>query len=202
VTYEALDAAALAVNARWWEIYEECFPFAPERERPAAIIESVRSGAGAVLHAHEGGETIGLVRTHVLSDREDFLAYIGVTESHRRHGVAEMLFRALPRKDVLFEVEDPAHAAFYGGTADRCEARIAWYRQHFGATPLELSYLQPPLIAGTAPFPLRLMWTGPPLTHARTLEIVWRLYDRFYHQANGVPLAQVEDCYAQIQGGL
>ena len=195
---ETLDAAALAANARWWAIYEECFPFAAEREPPAAIIESVRTGAGTAWHARDLGHTVGIVRTHVLSDAVDFLAYIGVTRAHRRHGVADALFRALPGKDLLFEVEDPAHAAVYGTTSASCEARIAWYRAHFGATLLDQPYLQPPLIPGTAPFPLRLMWTGPPLARAQAVDLVWRLYDRFYHQANLVPLAEVRACFRDI----
>jgi len=198
MTCERLDAAALAANARWWEIYEECFPCAAEREPPAAIIESVRTGAGTAWHARDAGQTVGLVRTHVLSDEVDFMAYLGVTRAHRRRGVADALFRALPGKDRLFEVEDPAHAAVYGTTAESCEARIAWYRRHFGATLLEQPYLQPPLIPGTAPFPLRLMWTGPPLARARALELAGRLYDRFYHQANGVPLSEVQACLSEI----
>lgn len=197
---QTLDAASLAANRRWWEIYEQCFPFAAERELPDAIINSVRSGAGTAWQAQDEGETVGILRTYALSDAVDFMAYLGVAPAFRRRGVADAMFRALPAKDILFEVEDPAHAAFYGATPAACETRIAWYQTHFGAAVLDLAYLQPPLIPGTAAFPLRLMWTGRELATDEALAMVWRLYERFYHQANGVPLAIVKDCYARVSG--
>lgn len=201
IQYGQLDARELARNVRWWEIYEECFPLANEREKATAIIESLRAGVGAAFHAHENGRTIAIARTHILSGPKDFLAYIGVTESYRRRGVAEALFRTLPDSDRLFEVEDPMHAALYNTTADACRKRIGWYRKHFGATLLECPYLQPPLIDGADPLPMRLMWTGEELTKGDVLEMVWELYETFFHRTNHVAMAVVEECFARLRRG-
>jgi len=198
IEYGQLSADELAENTRWWEIYEECFPLAIEREQPIAIIESVRRAVGAAFHAHENGQTIAIARTHILSDLEDFLSYIGVTKSYRRRGFGDALFRSLPKKDKVFEVEDPEHAALYGTTADACWKRIKWYQKHFGATLLDEAYLQPPLIDDAAPLPHRLMWTGEELKKERTLGIIWRIYEEFFHQANGVAVEDVKDCFARV----
>jgi GNAT superfamily N-acetyltransferase len=199
IQYARLDADELAKNARWWEIYEECFPIANEREHPIAIIESLRAAVGTAYHAHENGRTIAIARTHILSGPKEFLAYIGVTESHRRRGVAEALYRTLPEKDRIFEVEDPMHAARYNTTAEACRERIGWYRNHFGATLLDCPYLQPPLVDGADPLPMRLMWTGKDLTKPTVLEMVWELYEKFFHQTNHVAREVVEDCIARLR---
>lgn len=198
IEYGQLTADELAGNTRWWAIYEECFPLALEREKRAAIIESVRVEVGAAFHAHENGRTIAIARTHSLSGPKDFLAYIGVTQSWRRLGVAEALYRFLPRNDRIFEVEDPKHAALYNTTADACWQRIGWYRKHFGATLLECSYLQPALVEGAGPLPLRLMWTGHELTRGQILGMTWELYEKFFHQTNGVAMDVVKDCFERV----
>ena len=198
IEYGQLSADELAGNTRWWGIYEECFPLAEEREQPIAIIESVRAKAGTAFHAYENGQTIAIARTHILSGPKDFLAYIGVTQSRRRRGVAEALFLSLPNNDRIFEVEDPKHAALYRSTADACWKRIRWYEKHFGAVLLERRYLQPPLIDGADPLPLRLMWTGQELTGEQTVEIVWEIYEKFYHRANGVAMDDVKDCLTRL----
>ena len=198
IEYAQLTADELSVNPRWWEIYEECFPLAVEREKRTAIVESLRAKVGTAFHAHENGRTIAITRTHVLSGPKDFLAYIGVTESHRRRGVAEALFRFLPKNDRIFEVEDPRHVALYNTTADACWKRIGWYQKHFGATLLDCPYLQPPLIDGADPLPLRLMWTGQELTKRQVLGMVWELYEKFFHQTNGLAMDDVKDCFARV----
>ena len=198
IEYGQLSADELAGNTRWWEIYEECFPLAVEREQPIAIIESVRAKVGTAFHARENGRTIAIARTHILSGPKDFLAYIGVAQSRRRRGVAEALFRFLPNNDRIFEVEDPEHAALYRTTADACWKRIAWYQKHFGATLLDHPYLQPPLTGGANPLPLRLMWTGGELTKEQMLEIIWEIYEKFFHRTNGVAMDDVKDCFARL----
>ena len=127
IEYGQLNADELSVNPLWWEIYEECFALAVEREKRTAIVESLRAKVGTAFHAHENCQTIAIARTHVLSGPKDFLAYIGVTESRRRRGVADALFRFLPKNDRIFEVEDPRHAALYNTMADACWKRIGWY---------------------------------------------------------------------------
>ena len=198
IEYAQLTADELSVNPRWWEIYEECFPLAVEREKRTAIVESLRAKVGTAFHAHENGRTIAIARTHVLSGPKDFLAYIGVTESRRRRGVAEALFRFLPKNDRIFEVEDPRHVALYNTTADACWKRMGWYQKHFGATLLDCPYLQPPLIDGADPLPLRLMWTGQELTKRQVLGMVWELYEKFFHQTNGLAMDDVKDCFARV----
>ena len=173
IQYGRLDADELAANTRWWEIYEECFPLAGEREPPFAIIDSVRKEAGTAFRAHEHGRTIAIARTHALADHKDFLAYIGVTASYRRQGVADALFRALPNRDKIFEVEDPEHAALYDTTPDACQTRIRWYQTHFGAILLDAPYLQPPLVEGVDPLPFRLMWTGEKLGSIRVSQLIF-----------------------------
>ena len=196
--YERLDAHELAANTRWWEIYEECFPLAAEREPPNVIIDSVRTRVGTAFHAHENGRTIAIARTHALSGHQDFLAYIGVTAAHRRRGVADALFRSLPQKNKIFEVEDPEHAALYNTTPDACWTRIKWYQTHFGAILLDEPYLQPPLVDGFGPLPFRLMWTGETLTAGQRLDIIWRVYEEFYHGTNGVAMEDVKDCFSRM----
>ena len=198
IQYERLKADELAANTRWWEIYEECFPLAEEREQPVAIIDSVRKAVGTAFHAHDSGETIAIARTHALSDLTDFLAYIGVTASYRRRGVADALFRSLRDKDKIFEVEDPAYASRYDTTADACWTRIKWYQTHFGAILLDEPYLQPPLVAGAEPLPFRLMWTGEAPNKTQILETIWNIYEEFYCQANGVSTEDVKACFAQV----
>jgi GNAT superfamily N-acetyltransferase len=198
IEYAQLTADELTVNKRWWEIYEECFPLAVEREQRIAIVESLRANVGTAFHAHENGRTIAIARTHVLSGPKDFLSYIAVTESRRRRGVAEALFRFLPKNDRIFEVEDPEHAALYQTTAGACWERIRWYQKHFGAALLDCPYLQPALVDGANPLPLRLMWTGEDLTEEQMLEMVWEIYEKFFHQTNGVPMDEVKDCFARV----
>ena len=198
IEYAQLTADELSVNPIWWEIYEECFPLAVEREKRTAIVESLRAEVGTAFHAHENGQTIAIARTHVLSGPKDFLAYIGVTESRRCRGVAEALFRFLPTNDRIFEVEDPRHAALYNTTADACWKRIGWYQKHFGATLLDCPYLQPALVDGADPLPLRLMWTGEELTRAQVLGMVWELYEKFFHQTNGLALDELKECFARV----
>ncbi len=198
IEYGQLNADELSVNPLWWEIYEECFALAVEREKRTAIVESLRAKVGTAFHAHENCQTIAIARTHVLSGPKDFLAYIGVTESRRRRGVADALFRFLPKNDRIFEVEDPRHAALYNTTADACWKRIGWYQKHFGATLLDCPYLQPPLIAGVDPLPLRLMWTGEELTKGQVLDMVWELYEKFFHQTNGLALDELKECFARV----
>ncbi len=193
-----LSADELAGSTRWWRIYEECFPNAEEREQPIAIIDSLRANVGTAFHAHENGQTIAIARTYSLSDHKDFLAYIGVTQSRRDRGVGEALFRSLPNNDWIFEVEDPLHAELYKTTAESCWKRIGWYQKHFGATLLDHPHLQPPLIDGTSPLPVRLMWTGDELTKEQILGIVWEIYEKVYHQANGVAINDVKDCFARV----
>lgn len=201
IQYGRLEADDLAKNQRWWEIYEECFPLANERENPSAIIESLRAGVGTAFHAHLNHGTVAIARTHMLPGPKDFLAYIGVTESQRRRGVAEALFRTLPQSDRLFEVEDPMRAALYNTTADACRKRIDWYRKHFGATLLDCPYLQPPLIDGADPLPMRLMWTGEALTKSKVFEMIWELYETFFHRTNHVAMEVVEGCFARLRRG-
>ena len=53
-------------------------------------------------------------------------------------------------------------------------------------------------IHGADPLPLRLMWTGEELTKAQVLDMVWELYEKFFHQTNGLALDERKECFERV----
>ena len=86
IQYARLDADGLAANARWWEIYEECFPLAQEREQTIAIIESVRKMVRAGSRPNASSGEIPLEQTNA----RDGVQYVAIA------GGGGANFRGLP----------------------------------------------------------------------------------------------------------
>lgn len=149
------------------QIYAQAFP--PELRVPFA--ELATPGPSRVMHVAVGGsEPIGFAASMLLGQTGwTFLRYYCISATHRRHGAGLRFWRLLlaaletagwPTR-IVFEVEDPRHAATDPAEKSVREARIAFW-EHCGARLLPVDgYVMPDLAGLSAPEPMRLMTHDP-----------------------------------------
>jgi hypothetical protein len=145
------------------EIYAHAFP--PELRVPFA--ELATPGPSRVMHVAVGGsEPIGFAASMLLGQTGwTFLRYYCISATHQRHGAGLHFWRLLltaldaagwPTR-IVFEVEDPRHAARDPAEKTVREARIAFW-ERCGARLLAVDgYVMPDLAGLSAPEPMRLM---------------------------------------------
>jgi hypothetical protein len=149
------------------EIYAQAFP--PELRVPFA--ELAAPGPSRVMHvAVAGSEPIGFAASMLLGQTGwTFLRYYCISAARRRHGAGLHFWRLLltaldgagwPAR-IVFEVEDPRHAATDQAEKSVREARIAFW-ERCGARLLPVDgYVMPDLAGLSAPEPMRLMAHDP-----------------------------------------
>ncbi len=144
-------------------VYERAFP--PELRVPFADLTSP-SPADLMIVAIDRGEPVGFAANMLLGQSDwTFLRYYGISASRRRQGIGlrfwQLLLPALTAAgwptQIVFEVEDPRHAA--GDTAEERirRGRIAFWRS-CGARLLDVGgYVMPELTGQATPEPMLLM---------------------------------------------
>ena len=212
LTFDSPAAAELESDAAFWRIYALSFP-SGEREPAAAILATVKNGAGFAVRARAAGVTVGLACAHILHDPHAlFLVYLAVTPEMRSGGVGTALFSrawdtaalsragtAAPCEGAVWEVEIPELAPNPTEGAQR-RRRLAFFGR-LGAHLLPQPYLQP-AIDGIAPVPMRLMYRPAPggswPDTPKTAALVRAIYFQKYGAINGITDAALEDLLRRV----
>jgi hypothetical protein len=171
-------------------IYAAAFP--PELRVPFA--ELATPGPSRLMHAAiAGSEPVGFAASMLLGQTGwTFLRYYGISAASRRHGVGLRFWRLLltaldsagwPVR-LVFEVEDPRHAATDPAEKSVREARIVFW-ERCGARLLPIDgYVMPDLAGLAAPEPMRLMAydaaSGDQLPAGQVSDLVAALYSCRY----------------------
>jgi hypothetical protein len=144
-------------------VYEQAFP--PELRVPFADLASP-SPAGLMLVAVDRGEPVGFAANMLLGQSGwAFLRYYGISASRRRQGIGLSFWRLLRPAltaagwptQIVFEVEDPRHAAGDAAEERVRRGRIAFWRS-CGVRLLDVSgYVMPELTDQASPEPMLLM---------------------------------------------
>ena len=162
------DAAELAGDRDWWEIYEDAFPPA-EREPQDVVLRSLRASVGLAFRARQGGITVGIATTHLLfRPAAVFLVYLAIDREQLNAGLGGRLLeyawqtsaRRLDQQGsaplgLIWEVDDPM-AAVDSEEALLRERRIGFFQRH-GGVELDRPYRQPP-VNGPEILPMRLLF--------------------------------------------
>lgn len=172
------------------DIYAQAFP--PELRVPFA--ELANPGPDGIMHiAVDGFEPVGFAASMLLGAMGwTFLRYYGIAAARRRHGIGRrfwpLLLSALQSGgwpvQVVFEVEDPRHAAPDPAEKAVREARIAFW-ERCGARLLPVhAYVMPDLTGLAGPEPMRLMTyeaaSAGQLSPGQVADLVAGLYARRY----------------------
>lgn len=194
--FREYDASGLEADGAFWHLYDESFrPWL--REPREVIVESLRREAGIAVAASDEERTVGLATFHLLDDPPAvFLVYLAIHPALRGQRLGgELLERsfelALDRwRDrgkeplgVIWEVDDPALATTEV-QRERRQRRIGFFQRH-GGMLLDTAYWQPPLIAGTAPLPMRLIFRPADSGSEPTTEEIHRLVRAIYVEKYG-----------------
>ena len=195
------DAAELAGDRDWWEIYEDAFPPA-EREPQDVVLRSLRASVGLAFRARQGGITVGIATTHLLlRPPAVFLVYLAIDREQRNAGLGGRLLeyawqtsaRRLDQQGsaplgLIWEVDDPM-AAVDSEEALLRERRIGFFQRH-GGVELDRPYRQPP-VNGPEILPMRLLFRAngsPSVPDAEIVEsLVHAIYFEKYAAVNQVP---------------
>lgn len=208
--------SGLEADGAFWELYEASFrPWL--REPREVILESLRRGAGMAIGASNGTETVGLATFHLLEDPPAlFLVYLAVKPALRGQRLGgellersfELAFDRLRERGIepvgaIWEVDDPALATTEI-QRERRHRRIGFFQRH-GGLLLDTAYWQPPLVEGTAPLPMCLVFRpeggrGEP-AQEEIGRLVRAIYVEKYGRLNGLDEGLIEDLVARFPSG-
>lgn len=155
-----------------WQILAESFP-PEERRTKEGQREIMNEEAYRLYGCREEGELLAILAVWEF-ETFTFLEHFAVRKAARGGGLGGTLlkeFLADCRKTVLLEAEPPQ------GEIER--RRIAFYERN-GFVVNRYDYIQPPLQAGCAPIPLRLMTLGKPFPAPELNRIRDELYRAVY----------------------
>jgi GNAT superfamily N-acetyltransferase len=199
--YAIVSPDELEQNDSWIEILRKTMP-EEEMEPTEVIVKGVRDRTGHAIGAHVRGAPAGLATVALLREPPvGFLVCIAADPKMHNQGIGTALFQKAYQETLkslsaegrdpqglVWEVDDIDAKELTPAEYERRRRRIAFFQKQ-GGILLDRRYVQPPLMEGGNPVPMRLMirpegtWT---LTPEKINEIIRAMHWEKYGAINGI----------------